>query len=179
MKTYLLITAFLVGGVFVGCESGEPPMLPGGGPPADPTIAVDSAIDGLTLSIELPSVTFTPGQQFPVKIVATNTTDRPIRIQAGSGGPYRVYLWRFDGLGWGRIKGYPAGAVIVMNEWFLAPHTSRTFEPLLTVEPDWPTHEPLRLEAKINGRDDLGPFVHIEVIRPEKRRKRKSSDAGN
>ena len=39
--------------------------------------------------------------------------------------------------------------------------------PMLTVEPDWPTHELLRLQVELNGRPDVAPLVHIEVVHPK------------
>ena len=40
---------------------------------------------------------------------------------------------------------------------------TRTFVIPLTVPPDWPTHEPLRLTAELNGVDDLATGLLVKV----------------
>ena len=70
-------------------------------------------------------------------------------------------------MGWDCIKEYPLTSTIVSRPWKLTGKRARVFRPELTVEPDWPTHELLKIQAHINGREDLAPTVCIEVLPPE------------
>jgi hypothetical protein len=134
--------------------------------PPDSCMAT-AAGDDLMVTLDLPKTTLAPGEQVHVSIIASNRTDQRLRIQAGSGAPYFVSLWRHTGTGWDKIKRYPVTSQLVLSEWYLPPCGARAFAPMVTVEPDWPRHELLRLQVEINGRGDVAPWVGVEVIEPE------------
>ncbi len=165
MKQILPCFIVAAGWLLVGCSTPEPSSVQA--PTLDTTTATASA-DGLQLTIHLPKATFAPGDKFPVKIVATNKTPRGIRIKAGTGAPYYIYLLQYKNAGWKQIKTYPSAAAIVTREWVISPHKTRTFAPVLTVEPDWPMYENLRLGVNLNGREDVAPFLNIEVLNKTK-----------
>ncbi|HDY64808.1 MAG TPA: hypothetical protein ENH84_01070 [Phycisphaerae bacterium] len=152
----------LVGWFLVGCAPPEPASVQPS--PPDTTTATASAVD-LRVTIHLPKTTFTPGDEFRIKITATNRTPRGVRIKSGSGAPYYIHLLQHKDAGWKQIKTYPSSSMMEMVEWVIPPHETRTFDPVLIVEPDWPTYENLRLKVNLNGRADVAPFLNIEVIK--------------
>ena len=153
----------------VGCSSPEPPSVQP--PPTFDTTTATASADDLRVTIHLPQTTFAPGDKVLVKIVASNKTSGGIRIKAGTGAPYYIHLLQYKDAGWKQIKVYPSAATIITQEWVIPPHETRTFAPVLTVEPDWPMYENLRLEVNLNGREDVRPFLHIEVLNKTKKPK--------
>lgn len=148
------------------CQS-EPPA-PAPAPPAlpapDETTGTDQH-DNLSLILELPANTFRVGQSFTPKLIARNTSaTEGVRIRGNTGAPFYLHLLAHDGVSWQRIKTYPEAATMAMTEWVLPAGAERTFTPTLRVEPDWPTYQHLRLQAVLNGREDVNPFVTIEVL---------------
>lgn len=129
--------------------------------PASPYCA---QAEGLLVGLEIPKTSILRGETVTVGVVAVNLTDKPIAIHATTGAPVHLSVWRSTGIGWEMVKRYPRAATMVMTTWTLAPRAQRRFEMNLTVEPDWPTHEPLRLTAELNGRDDVVAAAPITVV---------------
>ena len=67
---------------------------------------------------------------------------------------------------WEEVKRYPQAETTTMNPWTLEANSHRTFEMQLTVQPDWPTGEPLRMTAELNGRKDVSPSLTLTVHLP-------------
>jgi len=125
-------------------------------------------IDGLKVTIKVPKRSFVTGEQFRVLITACNTTRHPIRIPAAGGAPVYVRIWRHTGLSWEEVKRYPEAATTIMTPWTLPAGQKWTRIMNLTVEPDWPTGELLRVTAELNGREDASPALTVEVTPPER-----------
>jgi len=119
--------------------------------------------DGLVVEIELTRREFAVGQTMPVTVTALNTTRRDLDILASTGAPVYVKVWRNIGVGWEEVKRYPQAAVMVMSPWSLEARGRRTFPLSVPVEPDWPTNEPLRVTAELNGRPEVAPGIIIRV----------------
>ena len=119
---------------------------------------------GLAVGIELPKREFAVGEQFDVSVVARNDTRRPIAIEATTGALVYLRVLRSTTSGWEEVKRYPGSAVMLMSSWELAPRGTRTFTLHLTVEPDWPTNEPLRLTAELNGKPKVSPGIVVRVM---------------
>jgi len=124
---------------------------------------VESA--GLSVGLEIPTSSFVVGESFEIAVTAENKTLKPITIRPDSGARVYVRVWRNTGITWRQVKRYPPTAVVVMRSWQLPPGGRRRFAMELTVEPDWPTGEPLKLTAELNGRDDAAPAAIILVHR--------------
>lgn len=153
MRTRILGLAFLAALIPIGCNA------------AKVDLSSESAeAGGLAVRIEAPKTTFLRGEEFKVAVVARNTTQKPMRIDAVTGAPVYLRIWRYTGLGWEQVKRYPQVATMVMNPWTLEPRSERRFELNLVVEPDWPTNEALRLTAELNGRGDVVPGILIAVV---------------
>ena len=167
MKQTLLPLVMVTGWFLVGCS---PPESPSALRPLPDTTTATASAGDLRLTIHLPKTTFTPGDEFRIKIVATNKTARGIRIKASTGAPYYIHLLQYKDAGWKQIKTYPSASTMVMSEWVIPPRETRTFDPVLIVEPDWPTHENLRMEVNLNGRADVAPFLNIEVLETKERK---------
>ena len=123
-------------------------------------------VDGLSVSLELPDRQFRTGQQARAVVVARNLTDRPIPIDARTGAPVYIRILRFTGISWEDVKRYPEAATMVMSPWTLDAGAQRTFVMNLTVEPDWPTGEIIRITAGLNGREEASPGLAVEVMPP-------------
>ena len=165
MKIALALVVTIVATLLSGCGDGSATISNTTGA-VDPTRSTVTA-NGLTLTIDLPETTFVNGEKIPVKIVADNKTNNRLHFKSKTAAVYTLRLLRHDGLNWSCVRSWPAGAVVVTTTWGISPGQSQTFAPMLTVTPDWPTYEPLRLEAQINGCDTTA-FVHVEVVRPKK-----------
>jgi hypothetical protein len=111
----------------------------------------------------VPSSHLFTGQTLAMKITAINTTDQPITINADSKAPVIVSLYRQTAAGWELVKRYPESPIMVANTWTLAPKASREFPLNLTVSPDWPTREGIRLEAQINGMAKAKPGLVVQI----------------
>jgi hypothetical protein len=146
----VLLTALLV---LSGCKGPQIELGPN-----------TAGVNGLVVQIDPSNTIVVKGETLKVVVVGRNTTREPIRIDARTGAPVYVRIWRYTGLAWETVKRYPEVATMVMTPWTLAPHSERWFELNLTVGPDWPTNEPLRLTAQLNGRTDVVPHVDIMVL---------------
>lgn len=149
--------------LLTACQSEAPAPSRPAPPPTNATTATDHA-DGLALTLDLPAETFRTGETFQARIVARNTTDKDIDIQARSAAPVYLHVNAHDGVSWKRVETYPQAAAMVLSDWPLPAGQERTFTRTLRVEPSWPTGKLLRLQAELNGRDDVNPFVTIEVL---------------
>ncbi|MCD4824209.1 MAG: hypothetical protein K8S55_06345 [Phycisphaerae bacterium] len=165
MRIALALVVTIVAILLSGCGDGSVTISKTADGAVDPTRSTVTA-DGLTLTLDLPKTTLVNGEKFPVKIIAANKTQRRLHFKSKTAAVYTLRLLRYDGLNWSCVRSWPAGAVVVTTTWGLASGKSKTFAPVLTVTPDWPTYEPLRLEAKING-CDTAAFVHVDVVRPK------------
>lgn len=119
--------------------------------------------DGLVVSIELPKRSFTVGERSEVVVTATNTTGKAMTIFASSGAPVYLHIWRHTGLSWEKVKRYPRTATMVMTPWRIEGRGERRFVMPLTVEPDWPTGEILKISAELNGRPEASPQLTFQV----------------
>ncbi|MCK4602249.1 MAG: hypothetical protein KAU28_07270 [Phycisphaerae bacterium] len=153
MRISTIISALFVAAMLAGCAAEVGP----------PTFTAESR--GLAVTIELPKRDFLVGEQFTVTLTARNKTSQPIRIEARNSSPYILRLWRHTGTAWDQAKEYPEVALAVMSPWTLRGGARRTFIARLTVEPDWPTGELLRLSGELNGRPDAAPGVAVSVRR--------------
>ncbi len=126
---------------------------------------VVSAAEGMVVSMEVPRRIFRVGEKFVVNVTIRNLLKKQqIAIMADSGAPVYVRLFRHTGLAWDQMKRYPETTTMVMTPWTLAPLEQRSYAVQLTVEPDWPTYEPLRLTAEVNGEKKIKAFATIEVV---------------
>jgi hypothetical protein len=135
-------------------------------PQPSPTAATDSD-ETLQLSIDLPGTTFAPGETFTAEVTATNVSGQTVTIEANTSAKFHLRVWQNKTIGWEVVKKYPEVAAMVITPWKLRSGESVSFRPKVTVEPDWPTYEPLRLSATLNGYDGLEPYLVVEVIPPE------------
>jgi len=128
-----------------------------------------TAVSGdLALLMKLDRTVFFRGQTVDVEVVARNLSDQPMRIDARSGAPVYLRLWRFDGVGWELVKRYPKLTTMVMNPWVLPPRGERRFRLKVPVEPDWPVGCRVRLTAELNGREGVMASATVVILqRPE------------
>jgi hypothetical protein len=158
MKNVAIVAMLVAAGTLVGCEPAEPKTQ------SDRINAAE--VDGLEVTLEVPRKQYSPGEKMNLTVVARNTTERDMRIEANTGAPVYVRVWRHTGLGWTQVHRYPEMTTMVMNPWTLDAESRRTFPMNITVEPDWPTGERLRLTAELNGRAKAQPEVMIHVTPP-------------
>lgn len=163
MRIIFLLLFLTVGLFMTGCEpevSKPVEIIP------DLTTAT-AGNDGLSLRINLDTTTFVSGQQFTVKIGAANLSDKPLVINAGYAAPYIISIQQKTAKGWETVNSYPQVTRGLMRAWTLQAGKNVDFQSILIAEPSWPSHEPLRLEVKLSGRNDVAPFVTIMVITDE------------
>jgi hypothetical protein len=107
---------------------------------------------------------FARGDSVPLRLLARNTSGQDLLIRADSGALVYVRLARHTSMAWEEVKRFPATAVTVARDWKLPAGDTHRFVMNLDVTPDWPTGEPLRLTAELNGRGDVQAAVLIEVF---------------
>ncbi len=158
----IVVSAALAAALLSGCppEPTRPTMQPG---QAVGAAATSTAKEHAAVTLELPGRHFAVGDQFKIRFTVSNPSSRTIKIPAGPGAPIKVRIWRHTGTDWDEIKTYPQAAVLTTRPWQLAPGAKRSFEMLLTVEPDWPTQDPVAVVAELNGRPDLQAMGIIKV----------------
>lgn len=121
---------------------------------------------GLAVTLKLPARSFVVGEQFEVTLIAENTTDAPIEVDARTASPYFLRVWRDTSVGWVQVKRYPQVDLAVMSPWTLGARGRREFAGIkLEVEPDWPQGEMLRITGEVNSRPDARAAVPI-IIEP-------------
>ena len=140
-----------------GCAPASPPLVQA------PAGAVSAESGGIMLSLELPGYSYRVGDQVPVTIRATNTTDHPISVVSDGRDLVRVGVYQHLTIGWERVKQYPSEALPVRVPWSLPPHGQRVWKMQLTVEPDWPMGEQIMLKAEINNGPPIRPGVPIQI----------------
>jgi len=160
----IALAGALAAGLLSACQAPQETTAPM--PIRDLVAPPLGAKDGLTIALEVPGRRFTVGQSFNVRLTAHNTGNRTIRIPAGPGAPMKVRIWRRIAMDWDEIKIYPRAAQLTTVPWQLAPGAKRSFPMLLTVEPDWPTHDTLAIVAELNGRPDLQARRTIVITTP-------------
>jgi hypothetical protein len=158
MKTLAPALALTLSAALAGCPRGGP---------ADGTGA-RAVGDGLAVELHAEPNVVLPGERLHVVLTAENVSPRPLRIQAPSGSPYFLRLWRHTGVDWEHLKRYPQADVQMLTPWTLPAGASRRFDVSLPVEPDWPRGEALRLTGEVNGREDVRAALTIRVL-PERR----------
>ena len=119
---------------------------------------------GLEMTLVTTGPLVHPGETMHVTVTVKNLTDAPVEITANTSAPVYLSVWRETGVGWETARRYPEMAAMVMTPWTLRPGAQRQFDYDLRVEPDWPTHEMLLLQAELNGRRELAPSVMFEVV---------------
>jgi hypothetical protein len=153
--------------IFLGIGCSPPPEMGPSQPPDDGKVGTATG-GGLTVTVRLAETQLMIGEEFRVGILATNRTNEDLHISSGTGAPYSIHLYQQQETGWERIRTYPESTDAVQTDWVLPAGASRAFRPTLIAEPHWPTYTNLRLAVCLNGREDVQPFVHIEVVKPEK-----------
>jgi hypothetical protein len=129
-------------------------------------IESQATANGLTLELTVPRREFVRGETLPVTVVAHNRSGKEMTINAGSGALVYVSVFHRTPAGWELVKRYPQTAAPLASPWRLARGGSSA--PLrldLPVEPDWPTGEPLKLLAELNGRPEPKVFGIVHVFR--------------
>lgn len=154
MKAVRISTLLSVCGLLAGCG--------GVGDLTGRTASVQSG--GLKVSVSVPKRFLHPGEKVDVVVTATNTTAAAMRISANSTAPAYVRLWRLATLDWERIMRFPKTPTMIMRPWTLSAWGRRTFPMTLTVSPDWPTNQPLRITGELNGRPDAVPDLLVRVV---------------
>lgn len=139
-------------------------------------IVAEQTEDGLKVELRVPQRDLVRGQTVPVTVIASNLTGKEIVVPASSGALVYVSIWRSTATGWEQVKRYPETAAELASPWRLAGKSSHTFPVNLPVAPDWPTGEPLRITAELNGRPGIAPGGIIEVFLTEIQRDRAAVD---
>lgn len=121
---------------------------------------------GVRVELRLPKRLYETGEPVDAEIAVTNTTKQPITIVARTGAPVYLNVKRHTDIGWEQVKEYPQAATMVITPWTLEGGQTRRFELSPTIRPDWPTNEPLRVEAEVNGWSKASPAIVVTVERP-------------
>ncbi len=167
----ITLSLIVIAGLFViGCQ---PEVTPAPAPAMPDLTKATVENNGLALTVDLDTTTFVSGQQFTVKIGVVNSSDKPLVVDAGYAAPYVISVQHNTPKGWDAVNTYPQVSQGLSRAWTLPAGQSAGFDPMIIAEPSWPTHEPLRLEVKLNGRDDVAPFVAIMVVGPEDPKEKK------
>ncbi len=150
----IVLPAVLAAALLSGCpgQSPQPTTQPR---QAASRPATGTAREDMALSLELPKRQFTMGEKFKIRLTARNISNRTIRIPVSPGAPIKIRIWRRVAMGWDEIRTYPQAAQLTTHPWQLKPGQERSFEMVLTVEPDWPTQDRVAVIAELNGRPDL------------------------
>ena len=119
--------------------------------------------EDIRLTLSLSTTALAAGQDVRVIATAVNNTRRPLEITASTSALVIVRLWRQTPSGWTQVREYPETALQVLHPWTLAPGEQREFEWTLTVEPNWPPNEPLRMTAELNGHPARSAPVALRV----------------
>jgi len=156
MKTLVLLMAIGVALALAGCPKPAEPIEQG--------IAAKVSKGDLALELRVPRRNVVRGQTVPVTVTASNLGKEEMTVEATSGALVYVRLWRRTALGWEQVKRLPETAAMVIQHWALPPGQSKAFELNLTVSPDWPTGEPLRITTELNGRPEVRAGGVIQVF---------------
>ena len=156
MKTLILTIVLAVAFTAAGCTKS---------PSQDEIDPTGQGVSrGLAVTLTLPARSFVVGEQFEIALIAENTTDAPIEVDARSTSPYFLRVWRDTSIGWVQVKRYPQVDLTVLSPWTLGAGGRREFAGIkLEVEPDWPQGEMLRITAELNSRPDARAAVPIVI----------------
>jgi len=148
MRTFTLACLMLSTAFLGGCP-------PKSAQPAPGEVFSQAAHDGLSLELRVPREHLLRGEVVAVTVTARNLTRSDMVIPARSGALVYLTLWHKTFAGWEEVMRYPETDAQVLSPWRLAARAAHTFPPLeLRVGPDWPSGEPLRITAELNGRPE-------------------------
>jgi hypothetical protein len=117
----------------------------------------------IAVSLEVPKRVYNVGEKFRAVVHVQNKTNRPVTISADTSAPVLARLSHYTNVGEVELKHYPQFSQAVMKSWTLRPGEVRSFPLELTVEPDWPRGELLRMVGQVNGRPEIQPGVAISI----------------
>jgi hypothetical protein len=149
----LMLAALLI---VSGCGLFRKAPVTLGSPPETSTAIAPS----MTLTIEIPKRKYTPGEDINLRLIARNTSDKPIAFVSPTSALYRVRLLRHTPLGWRWINQYPQAAMKIKKTWTLQPGQSVKYNQIIPVGRDWPMDEPLRMVAELVG----GPELKCKMV---------------
>jgi hypothetical protein len=162
----------LVGGL-MGCE--ESGLIGGGdrivhGPgllddPATARLLMNE--DDVTIDVTCPHDMVRQGESITLDVTVTNTTDRPVRIDATTTAKLLVHVWEQTPIGMERFRAYPENDAQVMTAWGLESDGMYCTQLTIPVDRYWPTYEPLELTVTINGTRIVSDPISLSVL-PEK-----------
>ncbi len=135
-------------------------------PPRDHRQHNVAVANGLSVTLDIPNWEFTQGETFTATVTVKNLSYSPTTIKASTGAPVFIRLLRYTRLGWEEVLRYPRGEIMFMNHWTLGAREKKTFSLQLTVEPDWPIGDVVRMVAEVNGRAEPAPSIIIRVYAP-------------
>jgi len=158
MRTIAMLLTCLAVLAFAGCAPGK--ITAATGSPVERRVAVG----GLSVGVGMSARTFKVGEVITVKVVAENTSNKPIRITAPTNTPVVVKIWRHTGAGWDEVLRFPKNDMMVTNVWTLPPGGTREFSFRLRVDPTWPVGELLRMSGNLHGRPDVMADVTFDVV---------------
>jgi len=166
MKVGLFVLAVLVLGGLLGCGQSDaaPEVRTDGEMTENLQALLPVAAGELAIDVELSSHRLVTGETLQVRGTVTNRTDYAVRIDSPTSARFHVQLWRDTENGWTIIRSYPEAALMVLSPWGLAPGATVAYGMVLPVEPDWPTHEALRLTVKVDGYADSSEPVVVTVF---------------
>jgi len=147
MRTRVLLSVSMLTAVVLlagGCAPG-----PRGDGPS--VVRLNSA----AAEMAVPDRTVHRGQVLGVGIATWNLGKEPLTVTRTGSSVYRVEAARHDGIGWVTFRTYPATDAMVLRKLTLEPGSRRDDSVLVTVEPDWPGGEVVRLQAVMNGWPEL------------------------
>ncbi len=160
MRTLTLLLAVAPLVALAGCPFKK-------GQPTAQGILQSESKDGLEVELRVPRRDLVRGETVPVTVIVRNQTKNELVIPAQTGALVYISLWRKTDGSWEQFKRYPEMATQVLSPWRLAPKAEQSFSLPLPVAPDWPTGEPLRITAELNGRPEVAPGGIIEVFRTQ------------
>ncbi len=114
--------------------------------------------------LAVPAGAYEPGDSFTVTVTTTNVSDEPVVVHRWGSVAYYLTVSHNRGTGWEEVHTYPGGTAGVMESWTFRPGQQKSTAIRLTVEPDWPVGELLRLEAHMNGREEVRAAEFVEII---------------
>jgi len=118
---------------------------------------------GLDVSIRLPKRQWKVGETMVLEVKAVNTTRSPVEIHSPTGAPVLVRIMRASRMSYEQVRVYPGSATANILNWTLPASSTRTFNLMVPVEPDWPVAEVLYVSAELNGYPKYNPSLAIVV----------------
>jgi len=155
--TVRLLILVVAGLTLTGCEGGL------FGP--DRSAEAPARTDQVFLTIEMPA-RVTVGQPVDVDVLVTNPTEEPFHVVSPTGALVVLKLKRLEPIGWVPVRQFPDMALQALRPWTIDPGQTRPFSFNLTVEPDWPANEALRMVATLNGTQIVSDPASVWVSAP-------------